>query len=166
MVEYENTIEDYMQIIIRYGYVIIFSPCITWAPLLVLILSVVEIRVDAYKLCNLHRRPLPLGRESIGQWNNIIDRLCHIGIFFNAALICWTSEAFDAYEEERFVCFFIVYYILLAFSGLANLMKNESTYVKRAKIWQKRIVDERLNNKNINIEKDRKARKLDLTGRT
>jgi len=49
-----------------------FSSAFTLAPLLVLILYIVEIRVDAAKLCYLTKRPFPVATNTIGIWNGII----------------------------------------------------------------------------------------------
>lgn len=66
--EYENTIDDYMELIVQYGYVVMFSSAFPLIPLFALILDIIEIRIDAFKLVNLHRRPFPEGTENIGYW--------------------------------------------------------------------------------------------------
>ena len=163
---YSSTIEDYMELIIQYGYVIMFSSAFTLTPLFALILCVVEIRVDAMKICNLDRRPFPYGRESIGQWNSIIALISMIGVFFNAAILSWTANVFKSTTRVDFwFYFFIIDHVLLGCKAfIAYIIQDEPSIVIRAKQWQKRIVDERLFMKNIGTTTARKFRKLELTG--
>lgn len=69
---YETPMSDYMELVIQYGYVILFSASFTLTPLLAYILNLFEYRVDAYKLCYLVRRPYPQTTENIGIWFYII----------------------------------------------------------------------------------------------
>ena len=70
--QYETPMSDYMELVIQYGYVILFSSSFTLTPLLAYILNLFEVRVDAFKLCYLTRRPYPQMSENIGIWYNII----------------------------------------------------------------------------------------------
>mmetsp|Transcript_27800 Transcript_27800/g.27488 ORF Transcript_27800/g.27488 Transcript_27800/m.27488 type:complete len:332 (+) Transcript_27800:75-1070(+) len=45
--EYETPLEDYMEVIIGYGYVVLFGISFPFSPLLTLLLCVIELRVDA-----------------------------------------------------------------------------------------------------------------------
>lgn len=45
-----------------------FSAAFPLIPLFAFILDLIEIRIDAFKLVNLMRRPFPDGTESIGNW--------------------------------------------------------------------------------------------------
>ena len=166
MSNYSSTIEDYMELIIQYGYVVMFSSAFPLIPLLALVLCVVEIRVDAIKFVDLKRRPFPHGRESIGQWNSIISLLSMLGVFFNAAILSWTANIFKSTNHYQYwFYFFVIDHILLGCKTfIAGVIKDEPTIVKNAKIWQKKTVDERLFMKSLDISTTRKARKLELTG--
>lgn len=166
MSEYSSTLEDYMELIIQYGYVILFSSAFTLTPLFAVILCVVEIRVDAFKICTLERRPFPHGRESIGQWNNIISLLSMVGVFVNAGIICFPANVFKATDPLQYwFAFFVIDHILLAFKGIiAWIIPDQPSIVRNSKAWQKRIVDERLFCKNVDIDKMRKARNLEMEG--
>ena len=63
---YDEPLDDYMEIVIGYGYLVLFGLAFPFTPLIALILCVVELRVDAWKLCNLTRRPFPARDSSIG----------------------------------------------------------------------------------------------------
>jgi hypothetical protein len=50
---YESPLEDYMELVIQYGYIVLFSAAFTLTPFLAFFLNLLEVRVDAYKLVNL-----------------------------------------------------------------------------------------------------------------
>ncbi|EFX61545.1 hypothetical protein DAPPUDRAFT_69282, partial [Daphnia pulex] len=54
---YEGTIEDYLELYIQFGYVLLFVAAYPTASLWAFINNVAELRVDAFKLVHIHRRP-------------------------------------------------------------------------------------------------------------
>ena len=77
---------DYAEIVVQYGYVVMFVGFFPLAPLFALIECIVEIRVDAYKLCALSRRPTPRLQEHIGTWYTFMIAMSCLGIVTNVAL--------------------------------------------------------------------------------
>jgi anoctamin-10/anoctamin-7 len=71
--EYDDTFSDYAEIIIQYGYVVLFGAVWPVVVLLALVELIIEIRVDAFKLCTVLRRPLPKGCEDIGTWGHFLE---------------------------------------------------------------------------------------------
>ena len=49
---HDSTFDDFNEMITQYGYVALFAPAYPLAPALALLNNVVEIRVDAIKLCH------------------------------------------------------------------------------------------------------------------
>ena len=64
--KYETTLDDYMEMISGYGYVVLFGVAFPFVSLISLFLAMIEVRVDAWKLCNLTTRPYPHQDNSIG----------------------------------------------------------------------------------------------------
>lgn len=93
--EYESPLDDYMEMAIQYGYVVLFSAALPIIPLLALIEIILEIRVDAWKLCYLTKRPFPQAAEDIGVWKDILSTISYFGAISNAAIIIFTSGSFD-----------------------------------------------------------------------
>jgi hypothetical protein len=50
-----------------------------------------EIRVDAWKLCQLMRRAEPRSAEDIGTWQSILEITSIFAIFINSALVAFTA---------------------------------------------------------------------------
>lgn len=92
---YESPLDDYMECVINFGFVVLFSSSFMLCPLLCIILLLVEIRVDAWKLTNLTRRPFPEQASSIGIWLEILQGLAITGVISNTGIIVFTATIFD-----------------------------------------------------------------------
>ena len=66
--DYKSTFDDYLEMFIQFGYVILFSPAYPLAGCCALLNNLIEIRGDAYKLCLIHKRPFGTRVNSIGSW--------------------------------------------------------------------------------------------------
>ena len=66
--QYEGTFEDYLEMFIQFGYVILFSSAYPLAGLCALLNNLIEIRGDAFKLCLVHQRPFGQRVNNIGSW--------------------------------------------------------------------------------------------------
>ena len=66
--QYEDTLDDYLEMFIQFGYVTLFSSAFPLAALCALLNNVVEIRSDAFKLCMTYQRPFGKTVENIGTW--------------------------------------------------------------------------------------------------
>ena len=68
LLQYEGTFDDYLEMFIQFGYVILFSSAYPLAGLCALVNNLIEIRGDAFKLCLVHKRPFGQRVNSIGTW--------------------------------------------------------------------------------------------------
>ena len=66
--QYDGTFEDYLEMFIQFGYVILFSSAFPLAALCALLNNVIEIRSDAFKLCAIFQRPFGQRARNIGTW--------------------------------------------------------------------------------------------------
>ena len=64
----QDTFGDYQEMLVQFGYVVLFSSAFPLAALCALINNIMEIRSDAFKLCSGLQRPFGQRVESIGQW--------------------------------------------------------------------------------------------------
>ncbi|KAH3837137.1 anoctamin-8-like isoform X2 [Dreissena polymorpha] len=87
MKKYENTFDDYLELFIQYGYVILFSSAFPLAALCALLNNVIEIRSDAFKLCINHQRPFGRRVQDIGIWQDALVVMGVIAVLVNSALI-------------------------------------------------------------------------------
>ncbi|XP_060575642.1 anoctamin-8-like isoform X2 [Ruditapes philippinarum] len=87
MKKYEDTFDDYLEMFIQYGYVILFSSAFPLAALFALLNNVIEIRSDAFKLCIYHQRPFGKRVRNIGIWQDALRVMGLIAVVVNSALI-------------------------------------------------------------------------------
>ncbi|KAE9355831.1 hypothetical protein PR003_g2645 [Phytophthora rubi] len=97
LVPYESNeaFEDYNEMVIQYGFINLFVVAFPLTPLLALTNNMLEVHVDAVKLCFVHRRPFPHPAKDIGVWFYILRFMTYIALGTNSALILWTSDLFE-----------------------------------------------------------------------
>ena len=93
--KYETPLDDYMEVVIGYGYIVLFGAAFPFVTVIALVLSVLELKVDAWKLCNVTIRPFPSRSRSIGVWTKITQTMAIVGAGTNAAIIIFTTDVFD-----------------------------------------------------------------------
>ncbi|XP_010843979.1 PREDICTED: anoctamin-8 [Bison bison bison] len=87
MKKYEDTFQDYQEMFVQFGYVVLFSSAFPLAALCALINNLIEIRSDALKLCTGLQRPFGQRVESIGQWQKVMEVMGVLAIVVNCYLI-------------------------------------------------------------------------------
>ncbi|KAL3047201.1 hypothetical protein OYC64_021427 [Pagothenia borchgrevinki] len=87
MQNYSDTFQDYQEMFVQFGYVVLFSSAFPLAAMCALINNIIEIRSDAFKLCTGLQRPFGLRVESIGQWQTVMEAMGLIAIIVNCYLI-------------------------------------------------------------------------------
>lgn len=92
MVDYENTFDDFNEMAIQYGYLALFSPAYPLAPLLALLNNIVEIRVDATKLCTSMRRPRWESAEDIGSWMTVLSAIGFAAVMVNSTMVAFVGS--------------------------------------------------------------------------
>ena len=72
--------DEYNEMAIQFGYIVLFGFCFPLAPLFSLLNNVIEQWSDSWKLLYTFQRPGPRVVESIGAWNRIINFLCYFAV--------------------------------------------------------------------------------------
>uniref|UniRef100_A0A8C5HSH9 Anoctamin n=1 Tax=Gouania willdenowi TaxID=441366 RepID=A0A8C5HSH9_GOUWI len=84
--------DEYLEMILQFGFTTIFVAAFPLAPLLALLNNVIEIRLDAYKFVTQWRRPLPSQAKDIGIWYGILEGIGILSVITNAFVIAVTSD--------------------------------------------------------------------------
>uniref|UniRef100_F1KQN4 Anoctamin n=1 Tax=Ascaris suum TaxID=6253 RepID=F1KQN4_ASCSU len=84
--------DEYLDIVIQFGFVTLFVSAFPLAPLFALINNLLEVRLDAYKFVVATRRPLPERARDPGVWLSIIDIISNAAVLTNAFVIAFTSD--------------------------------------------------------------------------
>ncbi|KAK2147119.1 hypothetical protein LSH36_569g02023 [Paralvinella palmiformis] len=84
--------EEYLEMLIQFGFVTLFVAAFPLAPLCALLNNIIEIRSDAGKLTKVYRRPVAITAKNIGVWYSIMYGIAKIAIVSNAFIIAFTSS--------------------------------------------------------------------------
>ncbi|XP_073908253.1 anoctamin-9 isoform X2 [Castor canadensis] len=84
--------DEFMEMMIQYGFTTIFVAAFPLAPLLALFSNLVEIRLDAIKMVQLQRRLVPRKANDIGTWLQVLETIGVLAVIANGMIIAFTSE--------------------------------------------------------------------------
>ena len=159
---YDYAIEDYMEMCLQYGFVVIFGASFPLIPIFALLEIYIEIRIDAIKLCKFLRRPEPVKTEDIGIWKKIILFITLFGVFSNSGIIIITTNLLDNYQwQDKFTIFIIFEHILLlVIVILRYLIPDTPEIVLKGTSWAKRILVDKMAGKNELLNLEDQAEKL------
>lgn len=159
---YETPLDDYMEMVIGYGYVVLFSVAFPYTPLIVLFLSALELRVDAWKLCNLTKRPFPAQDNSIGVWMVIIQIMALVGAATNTGIVIFTSDVFDISSGEmKWIIFILIEHGLFILKFLVSVYIPDVPEIARnGRTWCNRVMNEKLYGKLSDTDLERSQRNL------
>ncbi|XP_075234460.1 anoctamin-7-like [Lycorma delicatula] len=105
LVDNEGLFEEYLEMVLQFGFITIFVAAFPLAPLFALLNNWVEIRLDAQKFVCETRRTVAERAENIGIWFKILNMLAHLAVISNGFLIAFTSEFLPKlvymYEYDR-----------------------------------------------------------------
>ncbi|KAL1453996.1 hypothetical protein WDU94_010293 [Cyamophila willieti] len=93
---------EYLEMILQYGFIVLFVSAFPLAPLFALINNIFETRLDAQKFLKYYRRPVPHRATNIGIWFRILDVVAKLAVISNAVIIAFTSN-FIPRMMHRFV---------------------------------------------------------------
>ena len=101
--EYEQ-FDDYMEVLIQFGYVVLFASAYPLASLLMAGAMWVEMRSDIHKLTNLCRKPLIGERiQNLGVWKRILQFMVWFSCLTNCLLFGFTSDQMMQYMPDFYV---------------------------------------------------------------
>ncbi|KAG5190771.1 calcium-activated chloride channel-domain-containing protein [Tribonema minus] len=100
---------DYAEMAIQFGYATLFVAAYPLSCLMAFINNYIAIRVDAWKLLQVCRRPEPRGAEDIGTWHTILEIMGVISVVSNSALIAFTSDLFAGHSTAQRIWIFMLF---------------------------------------------------------
>lgn len=92
LLEYNSTYEDYLEMYIQFGYVVLFASVAPLAAFAALLNNFIEIRLDAFKLCRIYKRPMAKRAKNTGAWTLAFETLLVMSIITNCGLLYLQPE--------------------------------------------------------------------------
>ncbi|KAK5979463.1 Anoctamin [Trichostrongylus colubriformis] len=95
---------EFNEKIIMFGSTMMFAALFPLAPLLALVIGVIDLRIDALRLLWLNRRPIPVMASGIGIWLPILYFLQYAAVMTNAFIIAFTSDFCSNFFSDVMYC--------------------------------------------------------------
>ena len=92
LMPYAGTFDDFNDRVIQFGYLVLFAPAYSLAPLLAFINNVIEIRTSGFKMCYAYQRPVWKARSGIGSWMVVLNVLGFLAVITNASMITFVGS--------------------------------------------------------------------------
>lgn len=142
--------EDYLELVIQYGYVTMFSAAFPLGAFINYLFLFFERRSDTFKIEKLCRRPLHLNTSDIGIWDEIMQILSYISVFTNLFLFAFASKHASTISAMEGGCINYYYFIsiehlliivvFLMLKLVSNQPKWVSIFLKRVENQEKKRV--------------------------
>lgn len=84
---YEGTFDDYLEMFVQFGYVVLFSSVYPISALWAVLNNILEVRADAFKLCKVYQRPMSRRVKDIGAWQVGLDLIFSTSIFISKLFV-------------------------------------------------------------------------------
>jgi anoctamin-10/anoctamin-7 len=143
-----GTFDKYSVDAVTYGYLTMFITAYPLASLMVLIQNFINIRVDAFCMCNLFRRPVARQAQDTGSWQKVYEFLGFAAVVVNSALVAFTGTYCIEYKPETRVWVFIGMCVLLmtakyaAMSFVDDVPKEVVIQLKRQDFIISKVINE------------------------
>lgn len=140
--QYDGTFQDYDELIIQFGFVVLFVVVFPAAPVLALINNFIEFPLDAEKILGLTRRPHPKGAYDMGTWFNLLDGLAWLMVISNTAIIIFESSHFSDLLSgvDQWIAFLVVEHILIGIKLLIQFFVPDVPEEVEERIARQQII--------------------------
>jgi hypothetical protein len=138
--------DDYLELVIQYGYITMFAVAFPIAPLLAYLNNLMEAKVDFIKLKGC-RRPNIVNQTTIGGWYSCLNIITFASVLSNCFLLCIVSENFKTFvpssmesllesPQSKFVVMIVLEHIIFALKWILSGMIEDVPYWIREKMAQ------------------------------
>jgi len=152
MQQYESTFDDYDELAIQFGFVVLFVVAFPLTPLLAFLNNILEVKVDSTKLIQVTRRPEPRGVYSIGTFYDIYSIMAYVCIVTNIILVIFYTEEIEswvessgttvsAYEAKAWAAIIAEHFVVILKFAIEYFIPDESVYVTQHKSRQEYLVN-------------------------
>lgn len=132
LMEYDtmtNSIADYADTAIQYGYLTLFVSALPIAPFFTVIINNIKMKLSTYKLTYYYQRPLLIGAQDIGTWQTIYATMSVIAVVTNAGILCFTMnlEMFNNNYTKSIWYFIYFQWALISFQAFLGAYISDKT---------------------------------------
>ncbi|EQC28384.1 hypothetical protein SDRG_13931 [Saprolegnia diclina VS20] len=135
---WRGTYNDYLELVLQFGFTVLFVGAFPATPIFSLLNNVLEIRIDAYRLLTDYRRPMPRPVANMGAWITVLDILATIAIATNGYVMVYTSGVFESLEAYDRLLLFLAFFALMLFLRYVIFAFMERNYSMEVRAQLKR----------------------------
>lgn len=149
LIEKFENFDDYAEDAMQFGFLTMFVSAFPLAAMVCYVKNLISIKVGAWKLCHVYRRPVPQIASSSGAWVDVFEIIGVFAVVTNTGLIAFTSTLTQHYSTSTRLWIFIGVTLLLgALKYLfAQVVPNSPIYVdtqlKRQRFIVSKVIDDK-----------------------
>eukprot|EP00741_Cyanophora_paradoxa_P005511 tig00000889_g5343.t1 len=87
-----DSIDDMMDVVVGFGFVVLFAAAFPAAAAVVLLNNALRLRTDTYKLLRVYERPRPQRAPDLGPWTPILQFMAFASVITNSGMVLLTSR--------------------------------------------------------------------------
>eukprot|EP01034_Spumella_vulgaris_P022487 gene22487-28615_t len=140
---YEGTFHNFAEAYMQFSYINLFCVVCPILPIICLLENLVKVRLDAYSLCSLTRRPHVEQCEDAGYWSENLTLIIYVGVYMSVALFVFSLNDMTQYSTDvQLIVFFaasvgLILYVYL----MQTLLPEETDFIKDIDGRQQFVVD-------------------------
>jgi len=137
-----GTLLDYDELIVQFGYCVLFVAAFPFAPFLAFFNNVLEILLDSHKLTKMTRQPHPSGARDIGSWSTCLSLLSWTAVAVNVGIILFDEEVewINPSPTYRISIFILVEHILVSVKVSIDYIIPDFPLVVKERISRQTLV--------------------------
>jgi len=142
-----GSFSDYGVLVLQFAYATMFISAYPLASALALVNNYVMQRLNAWKFCQMCRRPEPRSCEDIGSWFNILEIISYMAVFVSSGLVAFTGRfAVNSTWSARAWIFVgqsagIILVKLVVAGSYNEVARDVEIQIERQKFIQEKIFD-------------------------
>eukprot|EP00931_Biecheleriopsis_adriatica_P004326 TRINITY_DN106018_c0_g1_i1.p1 TRINITY_DN106018_c0_g1~~TRINITY_DN106018_c0_g1_i1.p1 ORF type:complete len:762 (-),score=149.67 TRINITY_DN106018_c0_g1_i1:75-2360(-) len=133
--------QDMDEVLILYGYTVLFVVACPWVPLIALVSIILECFLDQKKLVLLFRRPFPMTAANNEPWDTAFDVFSTLAMVTNAAVVVFASHSFENWSHwEKILLFLALEHIMIVMRILISAVFPAVPWEVRLLAMQQQVV--------------------------
>jgi len=105
---YIDDTNDFMELVLSCGFLMMFSVALPVMASLAFMCNLLELRLLAFKIMYVMRRPVPLGQEGIGAWSSILEMIATVAVVVNIGMAVFSMLPLKSQPVQVKLLLFIV----------------------------------------------------------
>ena len=128
--DYDSTYLDYLEMLIQYGYILLFAPVYPLAATFALANNLIEIHTDAFRLVKMSKRPFPTYAAPSKFWQHGFTLMTICGVVTNSQIIRNSMVLGQMPFKRSIFVFFVIF--LVAYIGVRKFFKGVERNIEQS----------------------------------